>query len=165
VAVKRKVFFSFHYQVDAWRVQQVLKMGKLEGQPILTSNQWEEVKRAGREAIVRWIGRQMRGKTCLVVLIGPRTAQRPWVDYEIKKAWSEGRGVVGVYIHGLRNSRGHQASKGANPFGHLYLGSAKLSSIVKAYNPPTDSKAAYAHIEKNLATWVEEAIRIRSQHS
>jgi hypothetical protein len=164
VPAKRKVFFSFHYQVDAWRVQQVLKMGKLEGQPILTPNQWEAVKRGGRPAIVRWIAGQMRGKSCLVVLIGPRTARRPWVDYEIEKAWTDGRGVVGVYIHSLKNSRRQQALKGANPFDHLYLDSKKFSSIVKAYNPPRDSKAAYTHIESNLANWVDEAIRIRKRH-
>jgi len=139
-------------------------MGKLEGQPILTSNQWEAVKRGGTTAIRRWIAKQMRGKSCLVVLIGPRTAGRPWVEYEIKKAWKDGRGVVGVYIHSLKNSRGHQASKGANPFDRLYLDSEKFSSIVKAYNPPRDSKAAYAAIERNLAGWVEEAIRIRKSY-
>src|SRR4051812_35176336 len=104
LAAKRKVFFSFHYRVDNWRVQQVQKMGKLEGQPILTSNQWEAVKRGGAAAIRRWIANQMRGKSCLVVLIGPRTAGRPWVEYEIKKAWRDGRGVVGIYIHSLKNS-------------------------------------------------------------
>lgn len=164
MAAKRRVFFSFRYRVDAWRVQQILKMGKLDGQPILTPNQWEAVERGGRAAIVRWIASQMRGKSCLVVLIGPRTARRPWVDYEIKKAWKDGRGVVGVYIYSLRNSRGQQALKGANPFDHLYLDSKKFSAIVKSYDPPRDSKAAYAQIERNLAGWVEEAIRIRNRY-
>src|SRR4051794_232051 len=165
MALKRRVFFSFHYRIDAWRVQQILKMGKLEGQPILTSNQWEAVKRGGRAAVMRWISSQMRGKSCLVVLIGPRTAQRPWVDYEIEKAWTDGRGVVGVYIHSLRNSRGQQASMGQNPFEHFAIGSKEFSSIVRAHNPPRDSKAAYAYIESNLAGWVEDAILIRKRYS
>jgi hypothetical protein len=162
VAVRRKVFFSFHYRVDAWRVQQVLKMRKLEGQQVLTSNQWEQVERRGPAGIRRWIAKEMRDKTCLVVLIGPRTAGRPWVDYEIEKAWRDGRGVVGIYIHSLRNSRGRQAPKGANPFAHLYLDSTKFSAIAEAHNPPRDSKAAYAHIERNLARWVEDGIRVRN---
>ena len=28
------VFYSFHYDRDSWRVQQVMNMGKIEGQPL-----------------------------------------------------------------------------------------------------------------------------------
>ena len=41
----------------------------------------------------------------------------------------------------------------------------KLSSIVKAYNPPyTDSKEVYAYINENLADWIEEAVTIRDEY-
>jgi hypothetical protein len=162
----RKAFFSFYYRPDAWRVQQIQKMGELEGQPILSSNQWEEVKRGGDSAIRRWITNQMKGKSCVVVLIGSRTAGRPWVDYEIQKGWREGKGVVGVHIHNLKNTRGLQAAKGANPFASFQFGEKTFSSIVKAYDPPSrDSKKVYAHIQRNLADWVEEAIRTRKRYS
>ena len=165
MAARRKVFFSFYYRLDAWRVQQVIKMGKLEGQPLLTANQWEEVKRGGDAAIRRWIATQMRGKSCLVVLIGARTARRPWVDYEIEKAWRDGKGVVGVYVHSLKNSRRNQAVRGANPFAHFDLEGKKFSSVVKTYEPPRRSKDAYAYIERNLPAMVEEAIKIRKRYS
>lgn len=41
------VFFSFHYDRDAWRVQQILNMGALEGQTILNAQEWEAVKSKG----------------------------------------------------------------------------------------------------------------------
>lgn len=72
-------------------------------------------------------------------------------------------GVVGIYVHNLLNSKGEKADKGANPFSSLTFQNSKkkLSSIVKAHNPPyQSSKNVYDHIEKNLADWVEEAIRI-----
>ena len=47
----KSVFYSFHYDRDAWRVQQIIQMGALEGQPILNAQQWEEVKRKGDAAI------------------------------------------------------------------------------------------------------------------
>ena len=50
----RKVFFSFHYQLDAWRVSQIRNMGLLEGQPLLSSNHWEDVAAGGEAAIQKW---------------------------------------------------------------------------------------------------------------
>lgn len=161
----RRVFYSFHYKLDSHRVQQVKQMGKVEGQPLLSSNEWEEVKRGGDIAIRKWINDQMDGKSCLVVLIGSRTAGRKWVNYEIEKAWNGDRGVVGVYIHRLKSLDGKQSAKGCNPFDGFTVGTArrKMSSIVKDYDPGffMTSKGAYEYIKDNLAGWVEEAIQIR----
>jgi hypothetical protein len=49
------------------------------------SNDWEEVKRKGSASIEKWIDDQMHGKTCVVVLVGAETANRPWVIHEISK--------------------------------------------------------------------------------
>ena len=54
-SMAKSVFYSFHYDRDAWRVQQIIQMGALEGQPILNAQQWEEVKRKGDAAIEKWI--------------------------------------------------------------------------------------------------------------
>lgn len=161
----RKVFYSFHYARDAWRVSQVKNMGVVEGQPLLSSNEWEEVEKGGDSAIQSWIDAEMKGKSCVVVLIGNRIAGRRWVEYEFKKAWKDGKGVAGVYIHNLKNASGEQDSKGSSPFDGFTLcdGKKKFSNVVKAYDPPfTTSSYVYEHIRENLATWAEEAISIRS---
>lgn len=161
----RRVFNTFHYKPDVHRVSQIRQMGAIEGQPILSTNEWEQVERGGEAAIKKWIDEQMAGKSCNVVLIGSATAGRKWVKYEIKKAWDDGKGVVGVYIHGLKNLGGEQATKGANPFADFTVGDKTLSSIVMAHNPPyTSSKSVYDHIKSNLADWVEEAIEIRAKY-
>lgn len=140
-------------------------MGAIEGQPVLSSNEWEKIERGGDASVRRWINEQMKGKSCNVVLIGSRTAGRKWVKYEIEKAWNDGKGVAGVYIHGLKNLAGEQASKGRNPFEDFKVDGKKLSSIVKAYDPPySSSKYVYDHIKNNLADWVEEAIAIRKKY-
>jgi hypothetical protein len=154
----RKVFYSFHYVPDNWRASQVRNMGVIEGNSPTSDNDWESVKEGGDSAIQRWIDGQLSGRTCAVILIGAATCGRKWINYEISKAWNDGKGVVGIYIHNLKNVGGLQTVKGANPFAE-----AKLSTIVKAYDPPfTDSAKVYAHIKDNLSEWVEEAIRIRS---
>lgn len=156
------MFHSFHYARDAWRVQQVKQIGAIEGQPLLSSNEWEEIKRRGEESIRKWINEQMAGKSCVVVLIGSQTAGRKWVKYEIEKGWNDGKGVLGIYIHNLTDAAGRKDSKGRNPFDDFTVGTDKkpLSTIVKAYDPP--SVDAYNHIKANIEAWVEEAIRIRA---
>lgn len=163
----RKSFFSFHYTPDHWRVSQVRNMGALEGNSPVSDNDWETVTKGGDAAIQKWIDGQLSGRSCVVVLIGSGTAGRKWINYEIKKAWDDGKGVVGVYIHNLKNSAGAQATKGNNPFAGFTVGTDKkdLSTIVKAYDPPySTSTNVYDHIKTNLAAWVEEAITIRSKY-
>lgn len=161
---KRRVFYSFHYNSDAWRTSQVRNIGVVEGNKSASDNDWETVKKGGDEAIQKWIDDQLNGRSCAVVLIGNETAGRNWIKYEIENSWNNGKGVVGIYIHNLKDSDGKQAKKGGNPFDDFTMqrDKKKLSSIVKAYNPPhSDSKSAYDYVSKNISDWIEEAIKIR----
>lgn len=159
----RKAFYSFHYKPDNWRASQVRNMGIVEGNKPASDNDWEDVKKDGDKAIQNWIDGQLSGKSVAIILIGENTAGRKWIDYEIEKAWNTKKGLLGIYIHNLKNSNGDQSSKGSNPFAGFSIGGKKLSTIVKAYNPPyTSSISVYSHIEDNLADWIEEAIEIRN---
>ena len=109
----------------------------------------------------------MSGKSCVVVLVGSNTADRKWINHEIVKGWDDGKGVVGIYVHGLKDSGGNTSSKGSNPFDYISYGNTgkKLSSIVKCYNPTgTTSQEKYDWISKHLANAVEEAIEIRKNN-
>ncbi|CAL9462467.1 TIR domain-containing protein [Streptomyces sp. enrichment culture] len=160
----RKAFFSFHFDNDCHRVAQIRSAGLIEGNQTVSDNDWEAVKRGGDAAIRQWIDGQLYGKSVAIVMIGAQTAGRRWINYEIEKAWNDGKGVFGVYIHNLRNLSGNQASKGANPFASIPLANgAKLSSLVRTYDPPFyDSKDVYGYITQNLSNWVEVAISDRS---
>jgi len=161
----KKVFYSFHYAVDAWRASQVRNMGVIEGNAPVSDNDWETVKKGGNAAIEKWIAEQLVGKSCAVVLIGAQTASRKWVIHEIKETWDAKKGVFGVRIHNLRNESGTLGTYGANPLDELTLqnGTRKLSSVAKVYDPAgADSTAVYKTIKDNLANWVEEAITIRN---
>lgn len=162
---KRRIFFSFHYELDAWRASQVRNMGLVEGNAPVSDNDWERVTRGGEEAIKRWIASQMHGRTCTIVLVGAKTADRPWINYEICKSWNDGKGLVGIYVHGLKNRDGRIARQGRNPFDDIHVGSDQLSSIVKCYSPQgTNSKDRYAWIKRYLDPIVEQAIKIRSRN-
>ncbi|MEJ1470818.1 MAG: TIR domain-containing protein [Candidatus Sedimenticola sp. (ex Thyasira tokunagai)] len=119
----------------------------------------------GDTAIKKWINNQLSGKSLAIVLIGEKTAGRKWIKYEVKKAWEDGKGVLGIYIHNLKDSDGNQSNKGSNPFDAFNVEGTSLSSIVKAYNPPfSTSTYVYEHIEENLADWIEKAIEIRGKY-
>lgn len=148
-------FTSFHYERDHWRIQQVLKMGAIEGQPIMSPQKWEEVKKDGVKAIEKWIADQMKGKSAVVILVGKETASRDWVDYEIRKAWNDKKPLVGIRIHGLKDQDGLTDTQGANPFANITIGGVTLSSRVSLHAPTgTNSQAIYQNIDANLATWV-----------
>jgi hypothetical protein len=165
--MKRQVFYSFHYEKDVFRVQQIRNMGIVDGTQELSTNQWEEVKRKGNDNIKRWINENMKYRSCLVVLIGSETASRQWVKYEIKHAWDSGKGIVGIYIHNLVDTRTQSRSKkGDNPFDNIYVNvggrEIKLSRIVESYAPSYSN--AYNDIKNNIANLVENAIKIREKY-
>ena len=150
-----EVFHSFHYKQDSHRVQRIKQMGALEGQPLLGSQAWEKVKNQGDDAIKRYIADQMRGKDCLVVLVGEKTSGRRWVKHEIDKAWADGLGVLAVHIHNLADLNGQQTAKGTDPF-------TGRAATGKVYDPPfTTSANVYTYIKNNLPNWVDEAVAAR----
>ncbi|WP_448071117.1 TIR domain-containing protein [Georgenia yuyongxinii] len=154
----KTVFYSFHYERDVNRVQLVRNIHALEGQPLLNAQDWEAVRRRGQEAIVAWIDEQMKYKRAVVVLIGQETASRPWVIYEIEKAWKNKTPLLGVNIHGL-SSFGSADSKGANPFDK-----ASGVSGIPVFDPTrtdwhgdVDTKATYSNLVENLENWIAQA--------
>ncbi len=162
--MKRQVFYSFHYKNDVRRVSQVRNIGALEDNKPVSDNEWEEVKRKGDDNIKKWINDNMNYRSCVIVMVGEETANRKWVKYEIEKAWNDGKGVLGIYIHNLKDPVTGKCSQGKNPFSSFTIkkDNKSLADIVKCYNPnPND---AYNDIKDNLEKWVEEAIKIRNNY-
>lgn len=159
---KRQVFYSFHYKNDVRRVAQIRNIGALEDNKSVSENEWEEIKGKGDKAIEKWIDDNMNYRSCVIVLVGEETSKRKWVDYEIRKAWNDGKGVLGIYIHNIKDPLLGKGNKGANPFSTIKMKNSDkyLSDYVKCYNPNSDD--AYNDIAKNLESWVEEAISARN---
>ena len=163
----RKVFFSFHFANDHWRTQQVRNMGALEGQTFCTPNAWEEVKQKGSSAIEKWIDDNLYGKSCVLVLVGSQTAERPWVTKEILKGWDKGKGVLAVRINKLLDSKQNSATSGGNPLANVTHGPSgkKLSEIAPIYTPAgSTSSEVYRSIQNNIEGWIEDAIKIRGKN-
>lgn len=156
---KPQVFYSFHFDNDVMRVQQIRNIGVIEGNEPVSKNDWEVAgKTPGR--IEKWIDENMKNKSCVVVLIGSETSKRPWVRYEIEKAWNDGRGLIGIYIHNLRDMRTKdeppyygRCKQGQNPFAQVRLqNGATLAPYIRCFDPtPSD---AYNDIANNIVNWI-----------
>ena len=159
----RKVFFSFHFKRDAWRAGQVRNSNLLADEDkygVVDSVAWEKVEREGDGAIERWINDQLKHTSVTVVLIGAETSERDWVEYEIRRSWERGNGLVGIRIHDVKDQDRKTDAAGPNPLDQIKLtdGNA-LSSIFKTYDWVSDDG------RNNLGQWVEEAFQIREAYT
>ena len=156
----RQVFFSFEYNKDVWRAAQVRNMGKVSNDSTFSDNDWEEVKNKSDYEIRKWIDNQMEKRSCIVVLIGHTTSLRKWVKYEIEKAYELNKGIVGIYIHNLKDKCGYQTEQGANPFYSIYTnGGERLSKYVTCFNSSyQSSQNVYNDIYDNIEKLIEDAI-------
>jgi len=104
-------------------------MGVIEGNPPASVNDWETVKCKGDKAIKDWIDQNMNYRSCVIVLVGEETANRKYVQYEIEKAWKDGKGLLGIYIHNLICPNNGKCRQGANPFDSFtFKDGSKLST-------------------------------------
>ena len=159
--MKRQVFFSFHYSNDNWRASQVRNMGIVSGDSTFSDNDWEEVKLKSDAMIKLWIDSQMAKRSCVIVLIGEKTAGRKWINYEIEKAIELNKGIVGIYIHSLKDRFGNQSNQGRNPFDDFTLSGTgrSLSSYVRCYNSPfSSSRYVYEDIQSKMEELIEYAL-------
>ena len=94
-----------------------------------------------------------------MVLIGKQTSERDWVNYEIKKSYARGNGLLGIYIHNVKNVLGQICDRGTNPLEVMYI---KNNYDYKTYLSQTYKTYDWVLNDgyNNLGRWVEEAARI-----
>jgi hypothetical protein len=116
--VARNVFFSFHYQRDIWRVNQIRNIPNIIGHSAAgfkDASIWEEAKKKGDAAIKKLIDEGLKNTSVTVVCIGAKTAGRKYINYEIDQSIDRGNGIVGIQIHHLKDKDGKTDSVGDIP--------------------------------------------------
>lgn len=114
----RRVFFSFHYQRDIWRVNQIRNVPEVMGTAAAgfsDASLWEEAKKKGDETIKRMIREGLKNTSVTIVCIGEKTAGRKFISYEIEQSLERGNGIVGIQIHHLENHEGETDDVGTSP--------------------------------------------------
>lgn len=157
----RRVYFSFHYERDIWRVNQVrnsqVVTSQYEQPKFVDKAEWEAIQRRTDRAIKSWIDDQMYGTSVIVVLIGAETYSREYVMYEIAQAYINGKGLLGIYIHNIKNSKGEVDERGENPFDYMYLydgySKCKMSEEIDILCYDWSKNNG----RDNIGAWIEEA--------
>lgn len=130
----RTVFFSFHYQQDVWRVNQIRNIPEIVGTAAAgfkDASLWESAKAKGDKEIKALIDHALRGTSVTVVCIGTATAGRKYIDYEIQKSLDRGNALVGIQIHHLLDKDGLTDPVGRTPAKLLNAG-AKVFKYVSS---------------------------------
>jgi hypothetical protein len=161
----RRVFFSFHYRRDIWRVFQVRNSWvappagrpRGEAQPIFNDKaDFEQVKRRAG-GLERWIEEQLKGTSVTVVLFGAETSERPWVRYEIQRSLELRKGLLAIDIHNVKDDAGRIDIQGQNPFDRCFANMdgfvRPLSSVYRTYDWVLHNG------RENIASWIETAAR------
>jgi len=157
----RKVFFSFHYKNDVWRANIVrnswVTKGDKEAAGFIDAADFEEVQKGGDSAIQKWIREQLTGTSVTVVLIGSETSNRDYVKYELEKSWEKGNGILGIYIHKIKDKDSKTATKGDNSFGPIFT---SLSDDKKYF---FERFKTYDWVDddgyNNMGKWIEAAAK------
>ena len=158
----RRTFFSFHYERDIWRVNQVrnswLTHPSIEAAGFIDAADFEQLKRSGSQAIEDWIDEQLRGTSVTCVLIGAETANRHWVQVEIEKSIAKGNGFVGIYLNNIK-----APGQGAELRGHNPLDDFTIPATDGKDYPLSDFYSTYDWVYNdgynNLGAWVEAAAK------
>lgn len=138
----RRVFFSFHYQRDIWRVNQIRNIPNITGcsaAGFQDASLWEEAKKKGDDSIKKMIDKGLENTSVTVVCIGEKTAGRKFINYEIEQSIKRGNGIVGIQIHHLKDKDGTTDSVGNTPYKltsnnykvYKYVGHETLSKRVE----------------------------------
>ena len=138
----RKIFYSFHYQRDIWRVNQIRNALMVTGYP-QNAPLWEEVKRKGDMFIKKMIEQGLKNTSVTIVCLGAHTAERKYVNYEIEQSIKQGNVIICLQIHHLLDQNGNADPAGAIP------------SILKSHNYKIHKYTDHAKLE----ACIEEAVK------
>lgn len=123
---KRRAFFSFQFDGDIMRVNNVRNAWKIyhpdseANRSFRDSSLWEARKLESPEAIKNLIRVGVLYTSAVCVLAGSMTWDRRWVRYEIARAIIDGRGLLTVHLNNIKHHRTKGVHpRGLNPLAHM----------------------------------------------
>lgn len=116
--MSRRTFFSFHYQRDIWRVNQV-RLGaefiSAAAAGFVDASLWEKAKTTGDSTIKKMIRDGLEYTSVTVVCIGAASARRTYINYEIEQSLERGNALLGLRINHLKDNDGRVDPEGEIP--------------------------------------------------
>lgn len=136
---RRRVFFSFHYQMDIWCANQIRNSWRIGyGQKwgtggFFDASIWEKSRRTGPDSLKQLIRNGIRNSSVTCVLVGAQTYSRRWVRYEIARSVIKGNGIFAVNIHRQSGQDKGESIKGPNPLEFIGVYSHNQKILLTEY--------------------------------
>ncbi len=156
----RNTFFSFHYIRDIWRANVVRNCwyGRdREAAGFWDSSLWEKTRDRRESTIKEKILEGLKDTDITIVLIGRFTSDREWVLHEISESIHRKNGLLGIYIHNIKNRNGEIDDQGENPFNKFYVNKGRRRVYFSEFIPTYYWKKDNGY--HNLRYWIEEAAK------
>ena len=102
-----RVFIS-HFGKDDVHVQRLKERYREKGYDVrnfsIDSTKHKDGRKPSDAAVRRLLRKQINWGGKFICLIGEKTHTRPWVNYEIREAFKQGKTIEGIYKYGCNNS-------------------------------------------------------------
>lgn len=136
--MKRKIInlFVSHYGGDEDKIEPLKELLRNKGYVIRDDSVKEsEPNNASAPDYIKSqiLGPRIKWAGCIVVLIGPKTASREWVDWEINYAEKQGKRIIGVFLQGAKDS---DVPEALESYGSALVGwnSNKIADAIEGEN-------------------------------
>lgn len=143
----RNVYFSFDYNRDVHRVNQIRNMSGIQARSaagFTDATFWNDALKKGDSHIAQIIQEGLKNTVATIVCIGATTAQNKYVEYEINQSLKRGNAIIAITIHHLPNDQMKPDTHGAKPY------SIEINGIpVYKY---ADHKSLYTEIAHQVRT-------------
>ncbi len=149
------IFFCYNIAADIWRAFHIRNYCESLTQERTISIECDPWVEEDDCEIKKWIDKQLKKTDVTIVLIGQNTAGRKYINYEILQSIKLGKGLLGIYIHKLRDISGATSLQGENPFDSFTVmingKKTMLSDVCKTYDWLQDKG------QVNIGKWVAAA--------
>ena len=81
----RKIFFSYNYEKDGKRIDEIRNMGVVKDIKPATKEEWDKICSEGDASIKKWIDDKMKDADCVVVFIGEELLVENGLDMKEKR--------------------------------------------------------------------------------
>ncbi len=159
---KRRVFFSFHYQNDIWKVNQVRQSWREnykntgEDEGFFDASIWENSQKTGSDSLKNLIRNGMKNTSVTCVLVGAMTYERRWVRYELARSVIKQNGLLAVDIHLMGDPQGCTSKKGPNPLDYMGVYCAGSSIyLAELNNGKWEKYRDYTQAVQLPAAWIK----------
>lgn len=128
---KYKNVFISHHSKDEAHIGKLRKLVSRNGYEIRNNSMDTSKRRPYRvkeETIKRLLRIRMRRASTCIVLIGKKTHERKYVDWEIKNAFRQGKRIVGIYLYGEKETA--KVPEALDKYGDSLIAWGKSENII-----------------------------------